>query len=88
MSVPETETERKGDGTPTLLFFLGAYLLIGAGFTAYVGKWFAGFPVQLDLAYILFGASTIGAYVEAAIAGVLGALCVWAAFAKWNRNAV
>ena len=55
-----------------LFVAFGLYLLVGAGFTAYTGKWFVGFPPQLDLAFLVFGEGALGAYVEAAIAGVLG----------------
>src|SRR4051812_39190838 len=75
MSTPEIEAERKNDGFRIFLVLFGAYLLIGAGFTAYERRWFIGFPPQLDIAYILLGGSAIGTYVEAAIACVLGLLC-------------
>lgn len=79
------DSSRKEKMSSAGLFFFGIYLLIGSGFTIYNGKWFAGFPPQLDIAYILFGSSAIGAYIEATLAGILGFLCIWFSIAKKKK---
>jgi hypothetical protein len=50
----------------------GIYLLFGAWYTAHTGKWFVGFPPQLDAIGFIFGGGAVGAYVEAGVAGILG----------------
>lgn len=80
------KTGEMGEGTRIFFFFFGIYLLIGAGLTARDGKWFIGFPPQLDLAYFLFGSSTVGAYIEAALAAVIGVFCILGAFVKEKSN--
>lgn len=89
MNAEENSVERKEKDAYSKIFFVlfGVYLLIGAGFTAYQGKWFGGFPPQFDFAYFIFGASTTGAYVSAAIAALIGALIIWAALSERKENA-
>ena len=87
MSSPDTKSGEMSDGARVFCFFFGIYLVIGAGFTVHEGKWFIGFPPQLDLAYFLFGASTVGAYVEATLAGFLGVIFILGS-AKRKSNAV
>lgn len=85
-----TDSEKKrefGGGARLLCFLFGIYLLFGAALTAYNGKLFIGFPPQLDIASFLFGGSTIGAYIEAAVAAVLGLLLVGGSIAGGKENA-
>src|SRR5258706_6847963 len=88
MSIEEIERERKRDNSRVFLFFFGVYLLIGAGVMIHTGEWFIGFPPLLDLAYILLGHSVVGVYVEAAIASLCGSAFIWAAFGKWEGDAI
>ena len=71
-----------------LLVLFGFYLLVGAAYTFATGRWFIGFPPQLDIAYLFTGSSTVGAYIEAAIACVLGLISLALSSAKGgNHNA-
>ena len=66
-----------------LIPLFGIYLIGGATYTFATHSWFAGFPIQLDLLNLL----PYGLYIEAGMAGVLGALCVCAPFLKpQSRN--
>jgi hypothetical protein len=87
MSTPEIEAERKRDSLRIGLAVAGVYFLVGAGYTFVEGRWFPGFPVQLDIAFLFGGHGTIGAYLEAGIAAVLGVLCIVSAIRKWPSDA-
>jgi hypothetical protein len=72
-----SEDSRDLSGSARLAVTLfGIYLIVGAVFTGYTGKWFAGFPIQLDFARFLFGGGILGTYIEAALAAVLGLGCI------------
>jgi hypothetical protein len=88
MSTPERDEKPKrlSDGDRTFFFVFGIYLVVGAAYTFATGRWFIGFPPQLDIAYLLGGSSSVAAYVEAAIAAVLGGGCLYMAFSKERAN--
>ncbi len=87
MSENGTHKNSFGGGARVFCFLFGLYLLFGAAITIYDGKLFAGFPPQLDIASFLFGWSSVGAYVEAALAAVLGLLLVAGALAGGKEDA-
>jgi hypothetical protein len=58
-----------------LLLVLGLYLIAGSAYTFSSGKWFAGFPPQLDV----FGVLPYGSMIEAIVGALLGVIAVIAA---------
>jgi len=58
-----------------LLLFLGLYLIAGSAYSFLSGKWFAGFPPQLDV----FGLLPYGSIIEAIVGALLGVIAVIAA---------
>ncbi|PND36790.1 hypothetical protein C1O66_04055 [Paucibacter aquatile] len=87
MSTRDAKKGELGAGGRALFFLFGAYLLFGAALTAHDGKLFAGFPPQLDIAFVLFGESKMGAYVEALLAALLGLASIFLALAGGKRGA-
>jgi hypothetical protein len=85
MPAVDSTATRRLRNTRLAIFAIGAYLLVGAGVTAYTGQWFIGFPPQLDIAYAVVGGSRTGAYIEAALAAALGILLVYLA-TRSERN--
>jgi hypothetical protein len=61
-----------------LLLFLGLYLIAGSAYSFLSGKWFAGFPPQLDL----FGVLPYGSMIEATVGALLGVIAVVAALIR------
>lgn len=61
---------------PIFTGLIAIYLLAGSIYTFVTGKWFVGFPVQLDLFYFFGFFSPAGAYVEATLAAILGVFCL------------
>jgi hypothetical protein len=80
------ETRALQGGGRLALTLAGLYFLVGAAFTGFTGKWFAGFPPQLDVAQLIFGNNSVGTYVEGALAGLLGIGCLSAAIISARRQ--
>jgi hypothetical protein len=79
--------EQKNNKEPSALVLgvLGVYFLAGACYTFITAKWFPGFPPQLDIS-LIFGHS-VGIYIEAILAFVLGSASLYVAFAMGRKNA-
>jgi hypothetical protein len=60
------------------LVLLGLYLISGSVYSFLSGKWFPGFPPQLDF----FGALPHGPLIEAIVSALLGAIAVITALIK------
>ena len=75
----------KERATTAFMLVFSIYLVVGALVTFYTGKWFIGFPAQLDIAYFLFGQTTIGAYIEGGLAGAIGGAILWG-FIRHNKR--
>lgn len=84
----QEETSGLSGGSRVFCVLFGLYLLVGAGFTVRDGKWFAGFPPQLDFAYFIFGGTIYGAYIEAFLAAVIGLFLILIALRKEKSNGV
>jgi ABC-type transporter Mla subunit MlaD len=78
------ETTNNKNLSTLLLVLFGLYLLLGAVYSLSTGKWFAGFPPVLDIS-MLFG-NVLGIYVEAILALVAGAYCIYFAVHEIRGN--
>jgi hypothetical protein len=67
-----------------LFGLFGAYLLAGAGYSFFTAMWFPGFPPQLDIS-MLFG--SIGVYIEATLASIIGVACLYLAIVGGRKHA-
>jgi hypothetical protein len=83
---PDQKAQEEKPLNPVFLFLCGAYLLVGSGYTFVTGKWFMGFPAQLDLVRLLAFESPAGTYGEAALAALLGAICFYAIYFERRRG--
>ena len=86
MSDHSNEAEVRARIGDAIAIIFAMYLIVGAGVTLYTGTWFAGFPMQLDVAYLIFGKTTAGAYVEGILAGVLGVLILFVYVRAWRKR--
>ena len=48
----------------------------GAMYSFSLGRWFPGFPPQLDVLSSIFGGGIAGAYAEGTLAALLGTTCL------------
>jgi hypothetical protein len=64
---------------------LGIYFICGAAYSFALGRWFPGFPPQLDVFAVIFGGNSAGAYAEAAVATLLGIFCLVGVVLGWRR---
>ena len=59
-----------------LVGLVGIYLILGAMYSFSLGRWFPGFPPQLDVLSSIFGGGIAGAYAEGTLAALLGTTCL------------
>ncbi|WP_298610448.1 hypothetical protein [uncultured Thiobacillus sp.] len=79
------EQKNKKEPSALVVGLFGMYLLAGACYSFFTAKWFPGFPPQLDISQ-MFGHS-VGIYIEAILALVLGSASLYVAFAMGSKNA-
>ena len=54
----------------------GIYFIMGAIYSFALGRWFPGFPTQLDALSSLLGGGTAGVYTAGVVAMLLGVVCI------------
>jgi len=67
-----------------LVGLVGIYLILGAMYSFSLGRWFPGFPPQLDVFSFIFGGNSAGAYAEAAVATLLGIFILLGVVLAWR----
>jgi len=70
-----------------LVGLVGIYFILGALYSFSLGRWFPGFPPQLDVLSSIFGGGIAGAYAEGTLAALLGTTCLVGVVLARSRGA-